>query len=86
MRLNIPCVAYMWEIYALENVVLYIAVYGPYKPYISIYTTWNVPNALEINCIVPHVLLIRYNYGHPICKQGKKLLLGSLEVHELLDK
>ena len=24
-----------WEIYALENVTLYIAVYGAYKPYIS---------------------------------------------------
>ena len=25
----------VWEIYALENVVFYIVVYGLYKPYIS---------------------------------------------------
>ena len=29
----------VWEIYALGNVVLYIAVYWAYKP---IYATWNV--------------------------------------------
>ena len=26
---------HVWEIYPLENVVFYIAVYGLYKPYIS---------------------------------------------------
>ena len=30
-------VLHVWEIYALENAVFYIAVYGPYKPYISTY-------------------------------------------------
>ena len=37
---------HVWEIYALENVVFYIAVYEPYKPYISHY----VCRAPEINC------------------------------------
>ena len=36
-----------WEMYALENVVFYIEVYGPYKPSISIYATCNVQTHLK---------------------------------------
>ena len=39
------------EIYALENVVFCIAVYGLYKLYISPYTQHAIcSNAAEINC------------------------------------
>ena len=36
-----PSVLCVWEIYALENAVFYIAVYGPYKP-VYMYATRNV--------------------------------------------
>ena len=39
------------EIYALENVVLYIAVYGLYKPYISSIRNTECSNTAEINCM-----------------------------------
>ena len=42
-------VLHVREIYALENVVFYIAVYGPYKP-IIIHNT-ECSNAPEVNCI-----------------------------------
>ena len=40
------------EIYALENVVFCIAVYGVYKPYISVYANTECSNATEVNCSV----------------------------------
>ena len=42
----------VWEIYALENAAFYIAVYGPYKPYISHIHNTGCSNAPEINCRV----------------------------------
>ena len=45
--LTVVSVLRVLEIYALENMVLYIAVYGPYKPYISIYSTRNVQTHLK---------------------------------------
>ena len=43
---------HVWEIYALENVVFYIATYGLYKPYISRIHNAESSNAAEINCTV----------------------------------
>ena len=40
------------EIYTLENVVFCIAVYGVYKPYISVYANTECSNATEVNCSV----------------------------------
>ena len=40
----------MTEVYALENAVFYIEVYGPYKPYISCIRNTECSKALEINC------------------------------------
>ena len=42
----------VWEIYALENAVFCIAVYGLYKPYISSIRNMQCSNATEINCIM----------------------------------
>ena len=46
------CVLCIREIYALENAVFNIAVYGVYKPYISSIRNTECSNAHEINCTV----------------------------------
>ena len=48
------------EIYALENVVFYIAVYGPNKP---IHTTRNVQTQLKSTVWYPWTLWIVYFYA-----------------------
>ena len=68
MRLNV--LLHVQEIYALENAVFCIAVYGLYKPYISHTRNKQCSNATEINCTACNALLRKikctYNYYYSI--------------------